>query len=358
MKKKRISITDIANVLQVTPSTVSRALNGGGKVSAKKRAEILSLAKELGYRPNPIAKSLLENRTHTIGLIIPEFTHHFYSRMLAGIESVTSQAGYQLLICTSNEKQIQEIQSTHTLLDARVDGILATISKMNDKFEHLQEVMDSGTPLVLVDRFSEEIDTPYVISDDFNGAFSAVNYLCQNGCKNILHIKGPENLSTTFNRFMGYKEALRKHEIAYKDELVLESSDEDLTGKIRFCLTNLSVDGAFTYSDYLAFEIYKVASELGIPIPEKLSVIGYADEPISSYISPTLSTVNQQPFEMGVAGANYLLNKINDPEIGLETKSMETKLVIRESSPTSRTCKAELSMYDSEQLSDPCKFLE
>ncbi len=331
MKKKRTSITDIANALHVTPSTVSRALNGGGKVSEKKRLEIISLAKKLGYRPNPIAKSLLDNRTHTIGLIIPEFTHHFYSCLLAGIESVTSQAGYQLLICTSNEKQTQEIKSTQTLLDARVDGILATISKMNDKFEHLQEVMDSGTPLVLVDRYTEELDTPYVVSDDFNGAFSAVDHLCQSGCKNILHLKGPENLSTTFNRFMGYKEALRKHKIELKEELVLESGNKDLVEKIRFCLTNFRVDGAFAYSDYLAFEIYKVASELNIQIPEKLSVIGYADEPISSFIHPPLSTVNQQPFEMGAIGAIYLLNKINNPDIDMEIKSLQTKLMIRDS---------------------------
>ena len=343
MKKKRINITDIANALNVTPSTVSRALNGGGKVSEKKRNEILALAKELGYRPNPIAKSLLANRTNTIGLIIPEFTHHFYSRMLAGIESVTSKAGYQLLICTSNENQAQEIKSTMALLDARVDGILATISKMNDKFEHLQEVMDSGTPLVLVDRFSEEIETPYVISDDFKGAFSAVDYICQHGCRNILHIKGPDNLSTTFNRFMGYKEALRKHEIDLNEELVLESSDPKLLEKIRFCLKNHPVDGAFTYSDYLAFEIYKLAAELKIAIPEALSVIGYADEPISTYINPTLSTVNQQPFEMGATGARYLLNKINEPDTELEVKSLETKLLIREScvnrQPNGKTAK-------------------
>jgi DNA-binding LacI/PurR family transcriptional regulator len=339
MKKKRIGITDIANALNVTPSTVSRALNGGSKVSEQKRIEIISLAKKLGYRPNPIARSLVENRTHTIGLIIPEFTHHFYSRMLAGIESVTSEAGYQLLICTSNEKQQQEIKSTETLLDARVDGILATISKMNDKFEHLQEVIDSGTPLVLIDRYSEDIETPYVISDDFHGAFSAVDYLCKQGCRHILHIKGPANLSTTFNRFMGYKEALRKHDIPLNEELILEGSDKNLGDKISKCISK--VDGAFAYSDYLAFEIYKVASELEIDIPERLSVIGYADEPLASYIHPSLSSVNQQPFAMGVTGANYLLNKISNPDIVLEVKTLSTSLVIRNSTKMSENASIE-----------------
>ncbi|GAB3219875.1 LacI family DNA-binding transcriptional regulator [Algoriphagus aestuariicola] len=331
MKKKRTNISDIAKAVQVTPSTVSRALNGGGKVSEKKKQEIISLAKKLGYRPNPIAKSLLENRTNTIGLIIPEFTHHFYSRMLAGIESITSNSGYQLLICTSNEDQSQEIKSIYTLLDARVDGVIATISKVNDTFGHLQEVMDNDTPLVLVDRFSEEIEAPYVISDDFQGAFSAVDHLCQIGCRKIVHIKGPDNLSTTFNRLMGYKEALRKHEIEWEEDLVLEGSNPDLEEQIKSCLETNLVDGAFAYSDYLAFEIYKVASQLKIHIPDQLAVIGYADEPISTYITPTLSTVNQQPFEMGAKAAQILLNQIENPEIPREFVSLPTELIIRKS---------------------------
>lgn len=251
--------------------------------------------------------------------------------MLAGIESITSNAGYQLLICTSNEDQSQEIKSIHTLLDARVDGVKATISKMNDTFGHLQEVMDNDTPLVLVDRFSEEIEAPYVISDDFQGAFSAVDHLCQIGCRKIVHIKGPDNLSTTFNRLMGYKEALRKHEIEWDEDLVLEGSNPDLEKQIKSCLETNLVDGAFAYSDYLAFEIYKVASQLKIHIPDQLAVIGYADEPISTYITPTLSTVNQQPFEMGAKAAQILLNQIENPEIPREFVSLPTELIIRKS---------------------------
>ena len=334
MKKKRVSITDIAKALNVTPSTVSRALNNGGKVSEKKKQQILALAKELGYRPNPIARSLVENKTQTIGLIIPEFTHHFYSRVLAGIESVTSKAGYQLLICTSNEKKKQEIKSFQTLLDARVDGILATICKKNEEFDHLQEVLDSGTPLVLMDRICEEIETSYVISDDFEGAFQAVDFLLQTGCTQIIHIKGPKVLSTSFNRFMGYKEALKKHLIPLNEELVFEGNDPELAEKISACLKSNSVDGIFAYSDYLAFEAFKVIKNEGLSIPDQVSIVGYADEPISSYVTPQLSSVNQKPFEMGSIAAGLLLNQILDPETPLEFKSLKTELVLRASTKT------------------------
>ena len=331
MKKKRVSITDIARALDVTPSTVSRALNGGGKVSEKKRLEILDLAEKLGYRPNPIARSLVDNRTQTIGLIIPEFTHHFYSRVLSGIELVTSQAGYQLLICTSNEEKKQEMKSFQTLLDARVDGILAAICKKNDEFDHLREVVDSGTPLVLIDRICEDIEVPYVVSDDFDGAFSAVNHLIASGCSCIMHIQGPKHLSTSFNRLMGYKEALRKNQFEMNDAWLIDGNDPDLAAKITACLDTFPIDGVFAYSDYLAFEVYKILQSRGIAIPAEISIAGYADEPISTYISPQLTTVNQNPFEMGSVAAGFLLNKIKDPERALEVRNLKTELVIRES---------------------------
>lgn len=331
MKKKRVSITDIAKALNVTPSTVSRALNGGGKVSEKKKQQIQALAKELGYRPNPIARSLVENKTQTIGLIIPEFTHHFYSRVLAGIESVTSKVGYQLLICTSNEKKRQEIKSFQTLLDARVDGILATICKKNDEFGHLQEVLESGTPLVLMDRICEEIETSYVISDDFEGAFQAVDFLLQTGCTQIIHIKGPKVLSTSFNRFMGYKEALRKHQIPYNKELIFEGNDPELPDKIRAYIKANPVDGIFAYSDYLAFEAVNVLRNEGISIPDQVAIVGYADEPISTYVTPQLTSVNQRPFDMGSIAAGFLLNQIQAPNSPLEFKSLKTELVTRSS---------------------------
>lgn len=332
MKNKRVSITDIARELKVTASTVSRALNGTGKVSEKRKREILDLAKKLGYRPNPFARNLVENKTHTIGVLIPEFTHHFYSRVLAGIESVTSKSSYHLIICTSNEKQKQEIKACHTFLDARVDGVLATISKKNEKFRHLQEIIDSGTQLVLIDRQCEELESSYVVSNDFEGAFKAVSHLIHTGCKSIVHIQGPKNLSTTFNRNMGYQEALKKQSLTYQADWIVQSDDQEiLFSTIRHLLTTQGIDGVFAYSDYLAYEVYKIAVDLGLKIPQDLSIIGFADEPMAGYLSPKLTTVDQKPFEMGAQAARILLSQIDNPDFPQEFLSLQTELIVRDS---------------------------
>ncbi len=332
MKNKRVSITDIAKELNVTASTVSRALNGTGKISAARKKEIEELAKKMGYRPNPFARGLVDKKTKTIGLLIPEFTHHFYSRVLAGIESVTSKAGYQLIICTSNEKQKQEIQACQTFLNARVDGVLATLSKKNDKTEHLQEIIDSDIQLVFMDRQCEELESSHVISNDFDGALNAVDHLIQMGHRRIAHIKGPKLLSTTFNRQMGYIESLKRNAIYPETPWILESNDpEKLCQSLRALLSEKSIDAIFAYSDYLAYEVYRVASDLNLAIPKDISVVGFADEPIADYLSPKLSSVNQKPYEIGANAARILLAQIENPEIPSEFLSLDTELVIRES---------------------------
>ncbi|WP_026953605.1 LacI family DNA-binding transcriptional regulator [Algoriphagus vanfongensis] len=332
MKSKRVSITDIAKELQISPSTVSRALNDTGKISEPRKKEILDLAKKMGYRPNPFAKGLVQNKTKTIGLLIPEFTHHFYSRMLEGIESVTSKAGYQLIICTSNEKQKQEIKACQTFLNSRVDGVLATVCKKNEKVDHLQEIINSDIQLVFMDRQCEELEASHVISNDFDGAFQAVEYLIKNRYKRTAHIKGPKNLSTTFNRLMGYKESLKKANLSVESELILESDDPYLLKEnLKNLLMEKSIDSLFAYSDYLAYDAYQVAFEIGLKIPQDLAIIGFADEPISQYISPSLSTVNQKPFEMGAQAAQILLNQIKNSETPCEYISLQTELMIRDS---------------------------
>jgi len=330
MKKKRVSIRDIATAMSVTPSTVSRALNNGEKVSEKKRKEIVKLAKELGYRPNPIAKSMVGKRTYNIGLLLPEFTHHFFNRILAGIEHITSNAGYHLLICTSDELKEKEIKSCSSFIDARVDGIIAAVGNKEDDLGHFKDVLEAEIPLVLIDRICEDLDVPYVITDDFQGAFNAVAYLINSGCSRILHIKGPNHLSTSFNRWMGYKQALKQHNIAYEKRWVVEGDQNDLKAILETLLCKEKIDGVFGFSDYYAYTAYQVIGQLGKSIPDDISIIGYADEPMATYINPQLSTVYQPAFEMGQKAAETLLNMIEKGTKEANLSQMETKLVLRE----------------------------
>lgn len=335
MKKKgHVRIVDIAKELNVTPSTVSRALNGGGKIGEKTRKAVLELAEKWGYRPNPLAKSLLKKETKTLGLIIPEFTHYFFSVVLAGIESVTYPKGYRLVICTSDGSYEKEKEACLTLTDARVDGLLMSLSVGTNDFEHILAVQDLGVPVVFFDRISEDIDAPYVITDDFDGAFKAVEHLILSGCKKIAHIKGPHTISTTFNRYMGYVEALKKHNLPIINEYILEDTKDKEAN--REALLNIlegseGIDAIFAFSDYHAFDAMQVIKEKGLSIPEDISVIGYADEPLSSYVTPQMTTIKQPAFEMGQQAAKYLLTLLNDKGAVLSASMLKTSLVLRES---------------------------
>lgn len=331
MKKKRVSIKDIASALKVTPSTVSRALNNGDRVGKKTRQEIINLATQWGYRPNPIARSMLSGKTLNIGLLLPEFTHHFFNRILEGVESVTYPKGYHLLICTSNELREKEIKSCRAFVDAQVDGIIAAIGNREDDFLHFAEILEEDIPLLLVDRMCEEINTPHVITDDFEGATKAVSYLIQTDCKKILHIKGPDYVSTSFNRQMGYQHAFKLHNLPLDDSLIIDGNLPDLEARIDKLLDTQSIDGIFAFSDYYAYKALKVLAKRGLNVPNDVSVIGFADEPIASYLSPKLSTVSQPAFEMGREAAHTLLKAIETgnghPE---ESKVLGTTLILRE----------------------------
>ena len=330
MKKKKVSITDLAKELNVTPSTVSRALNGLGNISTKRKEQIVNLAQKYGYRPNHIAKSMVSNKTFNIGLILPEFTHNYFNNILAGIEGITYQKGYQLLICTSDALREKEEKSCMTLLDARVDGILAAAGNSSDNLDHFTKIMDYGTPLVLLDRICEDLNTSYVITNDFDGAFEAVQYLINSGCRNIVHIKGPDYISTSFNRSLGYQQALKKNGLTYREELVIAGDSESFLDDLNLVLDTFPIDAFFAFSDYNAYDVVKVLKQKGYKIPEDISVIGYADEPLAQYVSPQLSTVKQPAYEIGKRAAEILLKIIEENIEFPMTEQLKTSLVHRE----------------------------
>ncbi|PWJ35002.1 LacI family DNA-binding transcriptional regulator [Sediminitomix flava] len=331
MKKNNVTIKDIAKALNVTPSTVSRALNGGGKISDKTKQSVFKLAKEWGYQPNLIAKNLQRKSSKTIGVIIPEFNHNFFSTMLHGIEYRARALGYQLMISSSGRKYDIEKKISQELANSKVDGLLIALSQDTEDYSFLNEIVESGIPIVLLDRICEDLDTSTVITDDFSGAFEAVSYLLDSGCSNILHLKGEEGISTTFNRYMGYVEAHKKRGLEVNSGLIIKHAEKEvIQQELKNTLKRVSTpDAIFACSDYLAFIALETVKSLGFKIPEDISIIGYADEPVSTYTSPKLSTVKQPANEIGRKAVDLLFDKeaLEKPQLTL----LETQLVLRES---------------------------
>jgi DNA-binding LacI/PurR family transcriptional regulator len=325
---KKTTIVDIAHELDLSPSTVSRALNGIGRMNENTRQQILGLAKQWGYHPNPHAQRLKQTKTSTIGLIVPELTHHFYSRIIKGVDSVLDEIGFQQIICVSNEEYEKERKAAITLLNARVDGLLVALSHETNNFDHLQELVNADIPIVFLDRMCEEIEAPYVMTDDFEGAKMATEFIIEKGSRSVAFMKGPENISTSFSRFMGYKEALKKNNIQFKDELIIKHGPEIESQVIRL-LRDYIIDGLFAHSDYHAFQAMEIIMKYGYKIPQNIQIVGYADEPLASYTTPKISTIKQPAFEIGRIGMELLLSEIESGEKG-EPRILPTELVIRQ----------------------------
>jgi DNA-binding LacI/PurR family transcriptional regulator len=328
---KKITIVDIAEELDISPSTVSRALNGIGRMNQETRQQILDLAKAWDYHPNPHAVGLKKVKTSTIGLIVPELTHHFYSQIVKGVDSVLDAQGYQQIICVSNEEYEKERNAAMTLLNARVEGLLIAMSNETKEYAHIQQLIDDEIPVVFLDRMCEDIEAPYVMTDDFEGAKIATEYLIEKGCKSIVFVKGPENISTTFSRFMGYKEAMQIYKRPINDQFIIEHENrEGLHNRLSNLLENYKVDGILAHSDYHAFRAMEIIQSLGYNVPQDIQIIGYADEPLASYTRPKITTVKQPAYEMGRLGMELLLNQIETGAIG-EPQVLGTELIVRQS---------------------------
>ncbi|MEA3446122.1 MAG: LacI family DNA-binding transcriptional regulator, partial [Bacteroidota bacterium] len=227
MRGSQVTIKDIARELKISPSTVSRALKNHPDISKKTKAAVNELAQKYGYRRNPIALSLLQSKSNIIGVVIPEIVHFFFSSIISGIEDVASRAGYNVMICQSNESYEREIETVQALSASRVDGLLISVSKNTYEFDHLKDLENVGIPVVFFDRVCQEIDTHKVVIDDFNGAFQAVEHLISIGRKRIAHLSGPQNLLIGKKRLEGYLHALKKHDLPIDENLIINCDTFD-----------------------------------------------------------------------------------------------------------------------------------
>lgn len=345
--KRKITLKQIARELDVSISTVSKALKNSKEISEDTKQKIQAFAKLYNYRPNNIALSLKNRRTNTIGIIIPEIVHHFFSKVISGVELIANQRGYNVIIGLSNESFSKEVINMELLANGSIDGFILSMSKETLKlqdYHHFNETMNQGMPIVMFDRVVSEIKCDKVIVDDFNGAKKAVEKLINNGCKSIALITTKDYVSVGKLRTQGYLEALEEHKITPKAELILKIDDdldyevhtEALEKEIEHLFeSNKSLDGVFAVNEIYALSAMKVARKLGKEISEDIQIIGFTDGVLSRYAIPSLTTVSQHAQQMGEKAANLLIDKIENEfdaeEEQFQTVVIATDLVERES---------------------------
>lgn len=334
MRPSQISLRDIAEALNVSVSTVSRALKNHPDISDETCRKVQEYAQRVHYRPNAMALGLKQQRSHTIGVIIPEIVHHFFSSVISGVEDLAYGSGYRVMICQSNEDYLREVINVQALMDHRVDGLLVSISKSTLDQQHFRRVVEQGVPIVFMDRISREIPSDRVITNDYEGARQVVSHLLKQGCRRIIHLSGPQHLCVGKERYQGYVQALREHKIEPDEELVLRCDTPDRVQRKKVQLLGLAkeADGLFAVNDFTAVAAMRLLQEEGFDVPGQIAVAGFGDDPIATIVRPQLTTVEQRGYDMGHEAARLLLKRLgDDAEEGFQTKMFPAFLKVRAS---------------------------
>jgi LacI family transcriptional regulator len=336
-KKTSITIHDIAKELNISASTVSRALNDNPRISKATKAKIKSLALKLGYQPNTIASNLRNQRTNTIGIVVPLINRHFFSTFISGVEDVAFDAGYNVIISQSKDQLEKEKQIIHSLFSNRVDGLITSLSMQTNEFDHFQLFTNKNIPLVFFDRIAPQLETNKIVVDDFACGFKATQHLIDQGYKRIAHLAGPTVLNTYHERMEGYKDALKKNSLPAEDELIIFNRLTRIDGqeaiKKLLALKN-PPDAVFCGNDTSALSMIVYLKSVGIRVPEDFGIVGFSNEPFSEVVTPSISTLKQPAYEMGQKAAQLILNEIENKQTprSYQTITMPTELIVRESS--------------------------
>ena len=337
MKKKQVTIHDIAEELGITASTVSRALNDHPRISGKTKQKVQDKALEMKYHPNSLASNLRKGEGNTLGICIPRINRHFFSNVIGGIESVANEKGYNVMICQSLESYEREVANIQSLLNSRVDGIIMSLSTGTTNFDHIQMVKERDVSLIMFDRVCEELEVNKVLLDDYIGAYRAVEHLVKQGCKKIAHFGGALHLNVYRDRYEGYVNALANYGLEYNQEWVfsdtLTRDNGDEAAKNLLSMKNRP-DALFAASDYAALGALLQFKDQGILVPEEMAVIGFANEPFTELVDPGLSSVEQHGAEMGQSIANMFFEDVGKAKRGFIPRKtiLEPELIIRASS--------------------------
>lgn len=339
MRGAQVTIVDIARELGVSPSTVSRALKDHPEISEETRRRVKELARKYDYKPNTVALSLRHSRTNIIGLVIPETVHYFFSQVISGIEDITNDAGFQLMICQSDELYMREVKSVQALLDSRIDGLLVSLSKETKDFSHFRKVQERGLPIVFFDRICEQIETDRVIVDDFDGAYKAVEHLISTGCTRIAHLGTSRELAIGRERYNGYIKALEDHGLKADERLIVNCDTLDAAKQVtkRLIYELNPPDGIFAVNDLTAIGALQTIKANGFKIPDDIAIVGFSNGIYSTMTDPPLTTVEQHGNKLGRTAADLLINRILSKEdFRVRTEIIETQLLVRGSTVKKR----------------------
>ncbi|MFE3846374.1 LacI family DNA-binding transcriptional regulator [Flavobacterium sp. LB3P45] len=336
--KAKATLKQIAKELNVSVSTVSKALNDSPEISEMTKIKIKEYAKLKNYKPNIIGLNLKNRKTKTIGVIIPNILNSFFAKVFSGIEKVADKKGYNVIMCISNESLEKEAHTLEMLSNGTIDGFILSVSEEAQKlheYNHFKEIINDGTPIVMFDRIAEGVDCDKVIVDDFDSALNSTQRLIDLGCKNIALFSSIDNLSVGKLRAEGYLKALENNNITINPNLILRTdSEDDLNEKIEKILDSDTIDGIFALEESDSVAALKFGLKKGNKIPEELSIIGFADGILASRrLSPSLTTVSQHGIEIGEVAAKLLIERLESKEEHLpyETVVIKTKLKERES---------------------------
>jgi len=330
-----ITLEDIARLVGLSTSTVSRALNNKPDVHPRTREKVIRVAERLGYTPNSIARSLKYKKTKTIGVIIADISNPFFAAVVAGIEDEVRKKNYNIILCSSNEEYEREEEAIMVLLRQRVDGLLITPTQRESK--DILHIKSLTVPFVLIGRHFSSIETNYVITDDVLGGFLATDHLLERGHRKILFINAPLHISSAKERLEGYKQALLKYGVEFDEKLVKIAPNAKMIDAYKIAKKVLSqkldFTAVFTFSDFLAIGVIKALYENGLKVPRDIAIVGYDDIEFSSALEVPLTTVRQPKYELGKEATNILIEKILKGKSNRVYKRVvKPELIIRSSS--------------------------
>ena len=337
LKKKDVTIYDIANQLDISVATVSRALKDDTIVSKKTRKKIIDLAEEMGYRSNHFARNLRQQQTNTIGVLVHELNSNFITSVLAGIEKVTAEAGYDIIITHSSESRVKEAANAKNLFHKRVDGLIASLAFDTTDLDHFKPFIDKGVPVMFFDRVEQDGNNTVVIIDNYKAGYQATKHLIEQGCKRIVHVTSSLKRNVYSQRYKGYQDALFDNGISLDERFLLVNDLSEKAG-IDSALQILKMkprpDGVFITNDFVAAVCMRTLKQHGITIPDDIAIVGFNNDAIGNLIEPALTTINYPGKDIGEIAARNLINHLKGISNIHQTNTVivRSDLIVRKSS--------------------------